>query len=155
MQLRAGFVDGLAVYVDEGERTRTIADLRSNTPIKDFAQVNMGEQAAPWRAHHQLEALQPATEYIVHGGSHTNQWASAHVSFTTDQLKALDPKQVPYQRYDEKADDDRDVVVTEAQFRADTCAEEQRRTGPASELSTHCGPGHDGTDDLGFYDCAT
>lgn len=42
-----------------------------------------------------------------------------HVSFTIKQLSQLRPGQVLYQRYDEKADDDRDVIVPKAQFAGD------------------------------------
>lgn len=62
-------------------------------------------------------------EYIAYGNSPHNQWASAHVPFTTTRLSRLRPGQELYQRYDETTDD-RNVVVPEAQFRTDTCSEQ-------------------------------
>jgi hypothetical protein len=116
-----GAVDVIDVYTGEGEHARVVGRWVSATPVSGAQSVNLSSPPATWPARTTLEPLKEGVEYTAGGGTTTNEWATAYVSFTTDALLRVKPGQVLFQEYDQSSDDGRDVVVDAATFQTQSC----------------------------------
>jgi hypothetical protein len=109
-------LDGATVYRDGSEDER--GRWQAGTAVTDVAAWPLTGTAPGWTTQTAFRPPDAGETYLLYGWTTDNSSSAVDVSFTRDDLAALDPGQV---RFPSADDPDTMVVGTEAEFRSREC----------------------------------
>ncbi|TQS46861.1 hypothetical protein [Cryptosporangium phraense] len=94
-----GWIDGVVLYRDDGEKLITLGNWDSDQRIRRYAAVSLIAPPTGWTADHPLDVLQPNTVYSIFGGTDSSKWSTLSVDFTVEELRDISPGEVLYLQF--------------------------------------------------------